>query len=135
MAFIFKLTPEGSNSPEVPLFTETFGPQQRQQPREISRHDVQSGTPGAATTGVNPADVEFSGFWVGNEAPDIRDEFETLTADVGTERVDVEAFERDGTSRSDPREGTYRIESAKTERANTDGETGGIRYSISLIEE
>jgi len=133
MARVLELTPTDAGTPAVYIYTETLADTPREQSREVNRLATKSGAdPRAATTGLNPADVSFVGAWNGNDAEVLADRLEALANDGSTERVAVAAFDRDGNSITDPREGKYRFASANTIRPEPS--VGfGVRFNIQLI--
>lgn len=133
MARVLELTPINTGSPAVYIYTETLSDNSRDQSREVNRLATKSGAdPRAATTGLNPADVSLVGAWDGGDADVLAERLETIVNDGSIERVAIAAFDRDGNSITDPREGEYRLASANTIRPEP-GVGFGVRFDIQLI--
>lgn len=107
----YDITPAGGSSPKVRLYNDSLDAITRSQMSAVQRHGTIEGSrPNSTFDGLQPGDVGFHGFWLGNNASDLAD---TLRVDFydneSTTRVDVQAVDGSGTNQNSPYNGTYKL--------------------------
>jgi len=131
----YKLRPAGTTDYVLKLRDHSLDPPGRSQRTTTERHDQLSGTPSSTTTGLEPGEIRFRGYWWGSDAETIANNLrDEILNTQSVNRVEVQAVDSAGNDISDPFNGTYRLTDDGTTRRT--GESGnGYYYELRLIED
>lgn len=139
MVTVFQLTPTGSTTPEVWLYTDSFEqPLGRSQTQQVDKHAViAGGDPSSGTDGLEPGDVTIRGRWFGADAETLATRLkDSILGDPAVTTVDLQAYDSTTWSAtSHPLNETYALgQDCSTNEVAQSGGTS-YRYTLNLIEQ
>lgn len=132
----YDVHPEGDDTVGVRLYGESLEILDRRQQHDTEAHSAIAGSqPGVDAAGLEPGQLAFRGFWLGDDAETLATDFrDNISDDAAVTTVEVQAGEN-GSSVSSPYDGTYRIAEQTQVGQPVEGVAELWNYQLILIEQ